>query len=363
MKICKKCVLPETYPGIMIDDKGICNFCREKKTEKSTDDFKTEADLIQYLGQYKGLNNKYDVLVPLSGGVDSSNSLITIVKEFKLRALGFHLDNGYEDPTATENVKKLCKKLNVDLIITQSELGFFKKLWKYINEAKVKGVNACYVCGNILYINALELAEKYGISLIINGYSKGQARMMSDKDISLNIMEKIIKIIDNTGDREFYEMFMDKFSILSRQIVYQKKEDFTQTLEQNKILVLPFYIFDFYKTDKEKLKNKITKEYDWKQMRTDYPGRTTNCEMVWLNTYVDLVKTGYSLYHVEYAELVRRGEMARQQALEDLEFLPPEGKIEKLAEDIGLDLSKLSTDDISDEEEDEEKLIEIDFEF
>ena len=53
-----------------------------------------------------------------------------MVEDFHLRPLAFHNDHGYEDPAAVENVKKLCKTLDGDLIIWQLDLEFMKKLWK-----------------------------------------------------------------------------------------------------------------------------------------------------------------------------------------------------------------------------------------
>ncbi len=66
------------------------------------------------------------------------------------------------------------------------------------------------------------------------------------------------------------------------------------------------------------LKKNITKYCDWQPMKTSYPKRTTNCEMIWLNTYMDLKKMNYSNYHLEYAELVRKGEITLEQAICDL---------------------------------------------
>ncbi len=146
MNICQKCVLPENFPGITFDNKGICNFCNEAKNKMPEKDFENEAELIRCLEKYRNPNKKYNVLVPLSGGVDSSHALIRIVEIYKLRPLVFHYDNGYEDSVATDNAKKLCMALDVDLIIFQQGLSFMKKLWKYTNEFG-KGLSVCYVCG------------------------------------------------------------------------------------------------------------------------------------------------------------------------------------------------------------------------
>ena len=42
MKICNQCILPETFPGIKFDDRGICNHCR-RADSSSTDTAEQKA--------------------------------------------------------------------------------------------------------------------------------------------------------------------------------------------------------------------------------------------------------------------------------------------------------------------------------
>lgn len=345
MRICKMCVLPESFPGIRFDINGVCNFCtsdmeKREAFEVRQRNFENEWELIQCMQKHRSNHRKYDVLVPLSGGVDSCNALITIVEKYKLRALGFHNDHGYEDETAGRNAEAICKALGVDLVIIKQDFLFMKKLFKYINEADVIGLNSCYVCGNILYINAIETALRFGIPLVINGYSKGQAAQIADKEKGNLLFEILLDVVMKTGDKEFIETFLNKFEVLNKRIAYKSRDDLENELNAEKVLFVPFYIFDFYKIDKETLKAKIRERCDWKPLKSGYPARTTNCEMVWLNTHMDMQKMGYSNYHNEYAELVRRGEFSRAQALEDLKFNPPEGLLERLAEEVNVDLYK-----------------------
>ena len=214
-----------------------------------------------------------------------------------------------------------------------------KKLWKYINESD-EGLSGCYVCGNILYLNALEIAAKFAVPLVINGYSKGQAAMVNDKEQGSFLLEKVIEVVNKTGDKEFFNEFIGKYRMVDKKIAYEKKEDLEKEVDPDKILVIPFYVFDFYKTDKEELKEKLCRRFDWQPLQTSYPSRTTNCEMVWLCSYMDRKKMGYSMYEIEYSELIRRGEFTREQACRDLEFNPPPGLLERLATEVGVDLNR-----------------------
>lgn len=346
MQVCTKCVLPETYPGIQFDRDGVCNFCTgyvKKENETATLRFTDEDTLKDCLQKYKDLGRKYDVLVPLSGGVDSCFSLIRIVEKFNLKPLVFHSDHGWDDDVAQQNVEKLCKDLDVDLIIWKNDLRFMRKLFKYFNESDELDLSACFVCGNMLYLNGLELAHQFDIPLVINGYSKGQAAMMHDKEKARELYGKMIEVIMETGDQEFFKTFSKKWELLEKQVIYNDRRDLEGDVRLDKILFIPFFVFKFYKTDKATLQDICRERFEWKPIPVSYPARTTNCKMIWLNSYRDLNKRHYTHYHDEYSTLIRADEIPREQVLKDLELNPPEGLLESLAEEIDVDLDDLKS--------------------
>jgi len=333
---CVRCTLPATHPGADLDAQGFCAFCRNNALpEAQQNAFDSEDALAEALAPFKHAGKKYDVVVPLSGGVDSSFALIRIVEKFGLRALAFHNDHGFEDSVATANVRKLCASLDVDLVLWQHDIGFMKALWRHLNTSPVLGLSGCYLCGNIIYLNALAIAESFGVPLVINGYTKGQAGIVNQRERGLDLFAQFLKHAKH--DREFTEELLEKYRVLERRRDYSSPEDFAAG-PTDKILVVPFFLFKFYKTDKELLQAECRRRFDWQPMATSYPARTTNCKMIWLNTYVDIKKTGSSIYDEEYASLVRAGEMSRDQAISDLEHNPPPGLVESLAQAIDLDL-------------------------
>lgn len=343
MKVCKLCILPDTFPGITFDARGVCNYCNQEHQTtdqaENSNQFECEDELVKALEKHKQRDGGYDVLVSASGGVDSSYALIQIVERFKLKPLVWHNDHGYEHEVATENVRKLCKALDVDLIVWQHEYKQMKKLWKFTIESSVGLANTCFLCANILYWNALDLAEKFGIKMIINGYSKGQVAF--NKESGRQLLKQMINDMLTAGDMELFDWFLKRYEYMNKYKEYRTRKDLEERIEAGKILVLPFYVFKFYQTDKEHLKKLCRERFDWQQMPEGYPARTTNCVMNWLTTYADLQRVKYSIYTDEYASLVRKGEFSREQALKDLEFNPPEGLLKRLSSEIGLNLDKI----------------------
>ena len=116
---------------IEFDDAGICNHCR-------TYDFLTGlevhrgseglAKLEAFAAQVKeaGKGKRYDCLIGLSGGVDSSFVAYWTRKKLGLRPLAVHLDNGWNSEVAVRNIENIVKILDLDLF-TNLMACFFGK--------------------------------------------------------------------------------------------------------------------------------------------------------------------------------------------------------------------------------------------
>lgn len=340
--ICKKCLLPNTFPGIIYNHAGICNLCDENVIKNNEFEIMDESEIIEILYDIKKVGKRYDVLVPVSGGVDSSFALIKLTKEYKLKPLAVHFDFGYDNRVANENVKKLVDALDIDAIYVSQDRKYMNLLYKYYNESGEKDLSACHVCGNIIYLKCLQIAEKFNIPLVINGYSKGQAEMMYNQERANYLYEKMMSVAFQTGDFEFFSWFEEQWSILKKQIVYKEKADFFRFFEEkDKILFIPLFNFSFYHTDKNLLQKFCRQYFDWEQIEGAYPANTTNCEMILLNSYIDLKRRGYTHYHEEYSTLIRCGEITREKAIEDLDLSTSISKIQELAKRINLNIDIL----------------------
>jgi len=70
---CKKCVISNQRPRIVFDEEGVCNACRfAELKEKGIDWKQREEELVAMLDRYRRDDGQYDVVVPGSGGKDSS---------------------------------------------------------------------------------------------------------------------------------------------------------------------------------------------------------------------------------------------------------------------------------------------------
>ena len=98
-QICERCVMDTFDPDIFFDEKGNCNHCEDYKTRISLQTYiqgESEKQFSTILNNIKTKAQKrnYDCIVGISGGVDSCYTA-HLCKEYGLRALLIHMDNGW----------------------------------------------------------------------------------------------------------------------------------------------------------------------------------------------------------------------------------------------------------------------------
>ena len=77
-QICTRCILDTTAPYIEFDENGVCNYWKREgevaKRYLSTTDKEKKQKLNRIINEIKkrGKNKKYDCILGISGGVDSS---------------------------------------------------------------------------------------------------------------------------------------------------------------------------------------------------------------------------------------------------------------------------------------------------
>jgi hypothetical protein len=115
-QICSRCVMDTSDPWIVFDYQGRCNHCIDFLERRlsvtaysTTEKFPSITDGPERLWASIPRNRgSYDVVVGVSGGVDSS-SVALLAQKAGLRVLAVHLDNGWDTPIALQNVLQLAK--------------------------------------------------------------------------------------------------------------------------------------------------------------------------------------------------------------------------------------------------------------
>jgi len=170
--ICNRCILDTTVNDIWFDDNGECKYCKihdeMEKVHPLGPEMDTELKKVVETIKQKGKGKKYDCIVGLSGGRDSTYTLLTAVK-LGLRPLAVHFDNSWNSDISVKNIKKACDKLNVELFTIVADWEEFKDL--QIAFLKSSTPDADIPTDYAIYSTLYHVANKEGVKYILNGHS------------------------------------------------------------------------------------------------------------------------------------------------------------------------------------------------
>jgi N-acetyl sugar amidotransferase len=81
IRYCRRCVMPETKPDLLIDEEGVCSACRYIENRREVDWAGRKKELLRLLDRYRPASgSNYDCIVPVSGGKDSHFQVLRILE-------------------------------------------------------------------------------------------------------------------------------------------------------------------------------------------------------------------------------------------------------------------------------------------
>lgn len=165
VKECSRCLFDSSFARIYSD--GTCEYCKLHNELESQNNLADFPVVLQKIHK-KGRKKKYDCIIGISGGLDSSVLLYAAVREWGLRPLVIHFDNGWNSHAAQWNMKKLREVLNVDVIVYHVNKREYDDLnWAFLDS----GTSDSDIPNDIAMTKLMyETADKYGIKYILNGH-------------------------------------------------------------------------------------------------------------------------------------------------------------------------------------------------
>ena len=196
MRMCKKCILPETHDTVMFDDKGVCSVCRQiEYRDEKIDWEERRRQLDALINQYKG-KGLYDCIVPFSGGKDSAFQLWYVVKELKLKPLVIRFNHWGYRPLVAKNNTRTFKILGVDVFE-------FTPNWHVARELMLESLRRrgdfCWHCHTGIYAGVIHMAIRFETPLIIWGESLAEYASWYSYDEMEEVDEKRFNRAMNLG--------------------------------------------------------------------------------------------------------------------------------------------------------------------
>ena len=259
MKECSRCLISEKDDSeIKLDIKGVCNYCNYYDSKIIELGSETEKlffieNKIQEV-KLSGKNKKYDCIIGLSGGLDSSYLAYWLAKN-GLRPLVIHLDNGWNSELAIQNIQNICQKLNFDLHTHVIDWEEFRDLQLAYLRASVVDIEV--LTDHAIKAITLKMSKKYNIKYIFSGFNLATEAIMIkgwtyNKEDFTNIKDIVTK---NSSIRNFTSY---------PYLTIWKKLYYNFFLKIEKINLLNYLDYN-----KEKAKEILIKNLNWK----DYGGK------------------------------------------------------------------------------------------
>jgi N-acetyl sugar amidotransferase len=304
---CIKCVMDTSDPLIYFDKEGVCNHCKnfEKKyAEIPKVKYTDSIELRKVVSEIKlsSINKKYDCILGLSGGVDSS-FIATILKELNIKPLVVHFDNGWNSELAIRNIQNIVNKLGFELYTYVIDWNEFKDLQLSYFRASVLDLEV--PTDHLIFGALYKTAKKFGIKNIISGYNLSSEGIMPESWLHM-------RKFDIANMKDIHEQFgsgkLKKLPILGfwHRIYYNKIYKFKE-----------FHILQNFEYNKLEAKKVLSAKFDWK----DYGGK--HYESVFTRFYQGYflpVKFNIDKRKAHLSSLILSSQMNKDDALNELKM-------------------------------------------
>ena len=343
-QMCSCCVMDTTDEDIVFDEFGVCDRCNEFKERilpswNYGKGHEKELEALLRDIKRKGKNKKYDCILGLSGGLDSTYMLHLAVKEWGLRPFVFHIDAGWNLPVAESNIRKVTDKLGVELHVEKMDWTEMKEMQLAWFKTGLSMLDAPQDHAFIALID--KFSRKLGVKYILNGYN-----------ISTEIFADPVswgKGAGPTGDSTYMKDVIKKYCRIPI-----KKYTFTNGFKHK--FYIPYILgvktikpLNLIPVTRKQMIDVLSREYGYEAYGQKHfeDLLTKFLEGWWVPT-----RFGHDIRRPQLSSLIVTGQMTREEALEILKNPP-------LSETESRDMFKLVANKLDITEEEFKRLHEL----
>lgn len=168
MKYCRKCVMPDTRPGIKFDEDGVCSACQAYENRKTVDWEKRYKELEALCDKYRGSNGSfYDCMIAVSGGKDSHFQVDLIKNKMRMNPILVSVEDNFPMTEAgAHNIKNISEEFGCNIISLKPDIKTQKILMRYFFEKYGK---PSWYLDRLIYTFPMYMAVKFNTPLLIYG--------------------------------------------------------------------------------------------------------------------------------------------------------------------------------------------------
>ena len=306
--ICSNCIMDnQNDPDISFDENKVCNYCRDyqNRTIKNSESKKIASNQLEELVNKIKSNRKgkYDCLIGISGGVDSSYTVHKAL-ELGLNPLVVHYDNGWNSELAVSNIEKILEADKIDLYSYIND-------WEEIRQLQRSFINSGVVDIELITDQAIvavlfKVAKKQNIKYIITGHNEASEAILPKSWYHWKIdVGNIVGINKKFGGKK-----LKSYPLLSFW-------EYWRILKFTKIETIG--LLNYFDYDKEKAKKILIEKYKW----FDHGGK--HHESIFTRFYQGYIlpnKFKIDKRKAHYSALICSGQKTREQALAEIQKPP-----------------------------------------
>lgn len=291
-------------PDIVFDEKGVSNYYYDYKKayaervitgQEGRRRFEKVAEQIKKDGKGK----PYDCIMGLSGGVDSTY-VAMLAKEFGLRPLAMHFDNGWNSELAVKNIENIVNRLGFDLHTNVINWEEFKDLQISYLKASVIDIEA--ITDHAIFATLFRYAGEHDIKYLLSGTNVQTENTLPRSWIHAKTDHVNIKSIH----KAYGKVPLKTFPFMDAKV----KRYYQQVKGVQSVSVL-----DYFEYNKAEVKRRIQEELGWR----DYGGK--HYESIWTRFYQGYIlpeKFKVDKRKAHLSDLIFGGQMTKEQALAEL---------------------------------------------
>ena len=315
VRFCKSCLFPETKSDLYFNQEGICDSCisaeRIHGISDSIDWNKRGNDFKDLIKDYHG-GDKYNCVVPVSGGKDSMWQVYAMKNIYDMKPLAVTFDQFDQTDTGLHNLEAL-RNIGVDHI-------HFTLNPKVVKSLVMKGfeiVGDPYCVNHVgMFTVQFKIATNFNIHLIIYGENPQLEYGGPEKSRDNMLMDRRWRQ-EFSGMRGFREEDMIDFDVSSADIdaLRYPSDDIVAEKDVRGIFYGHFHKWDAFEHIK------ICEENGWKRLAKAPVGSWVdyeNCDMKFIDIreHIKYLKYGYGRATDQLNIAIRNGRIKRDEALD-----------------------------------------------
>ena len=304
-----------TDSKIRFNDDGLCDYClgyKNKILSKWEPNKDRTEELIKISGVIKNKTrkDKYDCIIGMSGGTDSSYLLYVATKIMKLRPLVYTVDTGWNTDIANLNIKKIVDKLGLTLYVEK------------INEEEMNDLQISFLKSNVpyqdfpqdhaIFAGLYNFAIKNKIKYVLTGANNSTEGIRPPIEwVYVNDL-KLMKSIH----KQFGKVKLDTFPMCS---MFKYRVFYPYFKGMKRIAPL-----DYLPYEKDKVEEFLKNEFGWEKYENKH---YENVFTRFYEGYYLPQKFNFDKRRSYFTNLILTNQMTRDEALKQISKQPYDSKL------------------------------------